>query len=127
MIDNEAVKNVQDNVSLLQLMHALPYLLVISMLFFLCFWLKDAAPPCCGGSVLGCLPALLHLLTWLVFLVLSSVICSIGITIKYNADQVPMPAGVFKGDPSLKDLLEHIQEAFPEFWGLTIAPLEGPP
>lgn len=126
MINNEMVQTYVDNTDKLVAAHALPYVLVVSMLFFLIFWCRDAACCCSGGSCLGCVALLFHVLFWLVCLTVSGIFAGAGIFVKYFADSMPIPGDVFKGSPTLRDLLDHVEAEYPQFWALVFEPLEGP-
>merc|ERR1712183_585776 len=124
-LDTDQVKSFEENSDRLVLLHALPYVLLLSMLFFFCFWKKDAACCCCGGSLGGCVALVLHLVLWLVFLIISLVIVVIAWTFKFGQDKIELK-GQFNNDPTLEQLLNHIEIGYPEFWKLVIVPLEEP-
>merc|ERR1711879_1024724 len=46
-----------------------------------------------------------------------------GWTMRNKSDEVKL-GSLFNGNPSLKELLEHIQTAYPDFWALVFANLE---
>lgn len=112
----------KDNASKLDLLHILPYILVISALFFLCFWYRDGACWCCcfckDGSKMGCLYILPHAFFWLLFFITNSIIFGVGLVIMIAADDIKVDS--FKGKPSVKDLLDHIETQYPEFWDLVL-------
>jgi hypothetical protein len=123
--DSDVVKTFEDNSDKLVLMHALPYVLLVSMLFFLCFWQKDAACCCCGGSVVGCVGLVLHLILWLTFFVISLVIVSVAWIFKFGQDRIEVGSPI-KGTPTLEELLDHIQTNYAGFWETVVVPLEEP-
>jgi hypothetical protein len=125
LADSDQVKTFEENSDRLVLLHAMPYVLLLSMLFFFCFWKKDAACCCCGGSLGGCVALVLHLLLWLVFLIISLIIVVIAWTFKFGQDKIEL-TGQFNNDPTLEQLLNHIETSYPEFWKLVIVPLEQP-
>jgi len=101
----------------LQMLHGVPYILVLAMVFLTLWWWKDAV--CCsGGSCCGKIFMLFFMVLWLVFTVMSAAICGIGYIIRNKSEDIELdPAGeVFQGNPSLKDILDHIQTEYPEFW-----------
>merc|ERR1712151_534856 len=95
------------------------------MLFFTCFWKKDAAFCCCGGSFLGCILLIVHLVFWLISLVVNLVIVVIAWSWKFGQDRITV-GEPFKGNPTLKELLNHIETAYPDFWAIVVVPLEDP-
>lgn len=121
----QQVRDFEANSDRLQAVHALPYLMLLSMVFFFIFWWRDAACCCCGGSIVGLIALALHLICWLVFFVLMSIISAAGLTLTVGRDKVKV-TGVVKGNPTLGELLDHIQVSFPEFWGLVFKPLSAP-
>jgi hypothetical protein len=125
LTESDVVQSFEDNADRLVLLHALPYVLLASMLFFLCFWKKDAACCCCGGSVSGCVGLVLHLILWLTFLIISLVIVGTAWVFKFGQDQIEIGAPI-KGKPTLEQLLSHIEAAYPGFWEIVVVPLEDP-
>jgi len=107
----------------MDLLHALPYVLVVGMVFFTLFWCKDAACLCCGGSCCGSLAAILFTLLWFVFFSFSAIIFGTGYVIRNRADEIPID-GVFAKDVSLEALLEHIQTEYSAFWDIVFKDLE---
>lgn len=125
LIDSDEAKYFENNTDRLVLMHLLPYPLVLSMLFFTCFWKKDAACCCCGGSLGGCILLLLQVAFWLVSLVPSMIIVVIAWSFKFGQDRIEVGPPI-KGNPTLQQLLEHIETVYPGFWNVVVVPLEGP-
>eukprot|EP00933_Yihiella_yeosuensis_P072237 TRINITY_DN8057_c2_g1_i1.p1 TRINITY_DN8057_c2_g1~~TRINITY_DN8057_c2_g1_i1.p1 ORF type:complete len:401 (-),score=51.76 TRINITY_DN8057_c2_g1_i1:327-1529(-) len=123
--NNKFVKDFENYSGKLGLLHALPYVLCLSLFFFFVFWWRDAA--CClfGGGFIGCTSYILHFILWLVFFILSTIICAIGYTYKYFADRIPT-GKTFNQDPTMKDLLVHLEKTFPRFWDLVFQPLSDP-
>merc|ERR1711988_1435639 len=102
-MDSDQVKTWNDHSDKVKLLHALPYVLMIAMFFFACFWKRDAACCCCGGSKVGCLLLIPYALLWLVFFILSLVVVAVGWTVRNKSDEIKL-GSVFNGDPSLKEL-----------------------
>jgi len=125
LINSEQVQRFEDYSDSLALLYVLPYLLLVSLLFFSCFWKKDAAWCCCGGSVVGCLAWALHLVFWLVALIVNLVIVVAAWRLKFQQDDITMGAP-FKGAPTLAELLSHIETTYPSFWAIVVVPLEDP-
>merc|ERR1712087_938763 len=106
LIDSEQVQAFEEHSDRLALLYVMPYLLLVSLLFFSCFWKKDAAWCCCGGSVLGCLVWALHLAFWLASLIINFVIVAVAWQWKFKQDEITM-GSPFKGNPTLAELLGH--------------------
>jgi len=126
LIDNDMVKSFKEFTDYLVALHGLPYVVVISMLFFTCFWYKDAACMCCGGSFLGAVVMVLHFLFWLASCVVCIIIVAVGYAFSEKKDEIKLEGGTFKGDPTLEDLLDHISLTYPDFWAIVVTPLETP-
>jgi hypothetical protein len=125
LIGSEQVQRFEDHSDRLALLYVLPYLLLVSLLFFSCFWKKDAAWCCCGGSVVGCLAWTLHLAFGLVALIVNLVIVAAAWRLKFQQDDITMGAP-FKGNPTLAELLSHVETTYPSFWAIVVVPLEDP-
>merc|ERR1711920_179963 len=124
--DSDAVKMFKDNADLLNAMHGIPYAMVIALLFFSCFWYKDAACCCCGGSCLGCVVLIFHAIFWLVSIVGCAIVTSIGYAFTEGQEQVDLKGAGLAGDPNMKELLDHLSSTYPGFWEIVITPLEAP-
>merc|ERR1712228_1158095 len=114
-------KEYEDNSRYMHYLHALPYVLVTSALFFLCFWASgDATCGCRGDSTrFSCCALFLHALLWLMFFVISTALCVLGLFVKFGLDRYEVTT--FKGNPTIKDLLDHVRTHYPEFWNLVFA------
>jgi len=108
--------------SILTFMHALPWLLIIGMLFFTLFWCKGGVCCCCRGGTKTGFGLIFFALFWLLSFVIYLVVCAIGLGIKYMADRLEVP--ILKGKPSLADTIDHIQVTYPAFWDTVFADLE---
>lgn len=117
---SEVVKQWDDNKSLLTFMHALPYFLVLSLIFFGVFWGLGGVCCCCrGGTKCGTLALIPSILLWLVSFVIYAIVMASGIAITVMADDIPVKG--LKGEPSLKDAINHIQTNYPAFWEVVFA------
>merc|ERR1712060_156881 len=90
LIGSEQVQRFEDHSDRLALLYVLPYLLLVSMLFFTCFWKKDAAWCCCGGSFVGCIFWFIHFVLWLASLIVNLVIVVAAWALKFGKDQITM-------------------------------------
>jgi hypothetical protein len=125
LMDNNVINEFEKYSDNLPYLHGLPYVLIISMLFFTCFWWKDGACCGCGGSSLGSLAMMMHLLTWIASFILSCVIFGTGWVFQNEADKLEIN-GTFKKDTNLQELLDHISVTYSGFWSVVITPLEDP-
>lgn len=121
IISSDAIKDFEEQASKLAYLHALPYLLVISTLFFSCLWFKNGACCCCkGGSMLDCCgPILLQSIFWLISFIIMTIIAAIGWVVQYVIMEAVIPAQdpkIFVGEPKIGDVLDHIKDVFPDFW-----------
>mmetsp|Transcript_19259 Transcript_19259/g.36042 ORF Transcript_19259/g.36042 Transcript_19259/m.36042 type:complete len:349 (-) Transcript_19259:24-1070(-) len=120
--NGEIIKTWSDYSSYLVCLHAMPYILIIGLLFFTFFWMRGGVCCCCrGGTKTGFL-LLFYVILWLVCFILYFVVCVVGIAIKYASDKFKV--SIFEDDPTIEDVLEHIQTKFPEFWKLVFADME---
>lgn len=114
---SDMIKTFDDNKDLLTILHALPYFLVISLLFFACFWWKGGVCCCCrGGSVIGSLAIIPSALFWLAAFIIYTVVMAVGCSIKYFSNKIEVP--VFQGKPTLDVAVKHIIDNYPEFWNV---------
>jgi len=98
---------------------------VASMLFFFGFWYKDAR--LCGGvSKRGCAALTCHVIWWLVFIVWNSIMVALGLAAYMFADDINIPGDVLKGDPTYKDLIDHVNTEYSEFYDTVFDPLSEP-
>jgi len=111
---------------MLNIMHVLPYLLLLSMGFHTFYWYKDDLPiPFCGPC-LGRFGLLFHLAILLIFTGLITTVLVISLTFAEFQNQVPL-VGVFENqEPTLEDVLLHIEGNYPNFWMIVIDPLIEP-
>jgi len=125
-IDSDLVKEYQKEGDKLVGLHALPYILVISALFFFGFWWRGGQcwcwPCCTGGSKLGCIYIFPHIIFWLVFFIINSIIVGAGIFLKFFSEEVKVD--FLKGKPNLKEFLDHVKTTYPEFWNKVFADME---
>jgi len=100
---------------LLPLLHLAPYIMIASLGCYtfawnrtsgVCFWVKggDCGTSCCLG---------LHFLSCVLFTLLTSVNFVIGVAINFFLDMIPLSA--YEGDPSVEDVIEHLNDRFPSF------------
>merc|ERR1712187_598738 len=106
----------------IKLLHGLPYVMVLAMVAFTMFWRKDAACCCCSGSFGGFIYMIVFALLWLVFFAFSLVVCVTGYAIRNRSDEI-MIKDIFAKDVSLKELLDHVQSQYPDFWATVFGDL----
>jgi len=123
MIEDPAVKEFQKNADYLKFLHALPYILVLSTLFFVVLWCKNGACCCCkNGTVLQCCCIVLpQALLWLVSFVIMTIFAAVGYLVQYVL--LEQKVDTFEGEPTVGDLLDHIQNFYAEFWELVFKEL----
>jgi hypothetical protein len=122
-IGGDLVKDWKDTADLLDLMHIGPYIMVISALFFLCFWYRYGTCCCCkNGSVPGFFAYVLHLLFWLIWYTIVTIVVVIGTLVRDHSDEVKI--NFLNGSPSVKVFLEHVQNTYPGFWNAVFDKME---
>lgn len=66
--NSEYMNKFVDNADKLDYIHALPYVMILSLIFFSIFWLRGGVCPCSrGGKFLDFVFLVMHALLWLVF------------------------------------------------------------
>jgi len=114
---SDIIKQWDDNKSMLTILHALPYFLVIAIAFFACFWCKGGVCCCCrGGSTIGSLALIPSMIFWLAAFVIYTIVMATGIVIKFMSDKIEVP--VLQGKPTLDLAIAHIQNNYSEFWNV---------
>jgi hypothetical protein len=113
------------------------------------FWKEDAAWCCCGESVAGCLAligwlasqlwiqwgffllslgvnAVIVLAAWQRWIVGNAGIADLWARAGslYGNDEIV--GAPFRGNPTLAELLSHIETTYPSFWAIVAVPLEDP-
>lgn len=118
---SEAVDSFEDYSPYFFALHFLPYLLVIAMLFFTCFWCQGGI--CCGehASRFACCTLIPFAVFWCASFVLMLAVVAGGAAAKGGAAEVRIKQ--LQGDPTAAAVLEHIEAKFPEFWNLVFAQL----
>jgi len=123
-VDNEFAKQVKSYSDYTKLLIALPYVFVLSMLFFTCWFVTDGKCICGGVSFFGCCALIPYLLLWFLFFVVCSIVVGIGAAFQFVLQDEKVP-GVM-GEPTLRELLQHIETKFPEFWDVVFKDLGEP-
>jgi len=119
----DLVKEFKENVDYLNLLHTLPYVLVISALFFHFFWWKYATCCCCaGGGCGGFLLLIAFFLFWVASFAINTVVLALCIFVKFGQDRIPVD--FLKGKPTLEVLLVHVKTQYPKFWEKVFADME---
>lgn len=118
---SDMIERWDENKSLLVVLHGLPYILVAGMLFFSLFWLRGGVCCCCRGGTKTGFCLFFYVLLWLLSFTIYFIVCAAGAAIKYGADRINVP--ILKGNPTLKDAIDHIQTQYPEFWGVVFEDL----
>jgi len=101
-------------------LHALPYISWLGILFYLCFFVgKGATSPCRGGSRKACCACAFHGIFWFLFFLISAAIVAAGIAIHVFSDEFEIK-GVFAANPTLKQIVNHIEVNFPGFYDIVL-------
>mmetsp|Transcript_30182 Transcript_30182/g.68551 ORF Transcript_30182/g.68551 Transcript_30182/m.68551 type:complete len:175 (+) Transcript_30182:1-525(+) len=121
--DNEAMKEFKKNSDYLKYLHALPYIMWLGMIFYLCFFVSEkAVSVCSGGSGKACVACCCHSLFFLISLIISVVVVFAGIMLVGYANNNKLE-GALKGEPTIVELLDHLQDAFPAFYDVVFKDL----
>lgn len=118
----EIIDDWEEYAPYLEVMHSMPYILVVGVMFFYCFWMRGGVCCCCEGGTLCGFVLIFYAIFWLLCFILYFVICVVGISVKYFADRYEVT--VFDGNPTVDEVLDHIQTKFPEFWNVVFADME---
>jgi len=117
--NSEIVKRWTDHEDQLVFLHALPYIMVLSLVCFSLFWMRGGVCCCFTGGTIATLALIPFVLFWLTSFVVYLVIFILGFGIKYLADKVPVP--VLRGSPTLEEAIMHLETQFAAFWNLVFA------
>lgn len=121
--NTKEVRDFKDQAGNLKLLHGLPYVLVLSMVFFSCFWYADQPACCCCSEKKGAGCAyFLHLLLWLVFFIVTVSVVGSGYAVKEYV-KTERIKGTFQGDPTAVELIDHIETEYPEFYDVALRDL----
>jgi len=117
--NSDIVKRWSDHEDQMNALHALPYIMVLSLVFLTCFWWRGAVCCCCRGGTIAGLALIPFALLWLTSFVIYLIIFAVGVSIKYFADKIPVP--VLRGEPTLEQAIEHLETQYTAFWDLVFA------
>lgn len=123
LTSSEGVELFNTYAGLLNALHGLPYVVVICMLFYTALWYKNGNWCCASnGKFLDFACIILpQILFWLVSVVIMAIFTVLGwgISVLFNVYEIKsMP-----GNPTFQDLIDHIAETYPYFWGLVVGDL----
>jgi len=130
--ESDAVKTWDERKSILEILHAVPYILVIGMLFFTIFWWCGGICCCCRrgqaedspkGSCPACLALIPYAIFWLAAFILNIIVVVIGLGLTYGKDQVKIDPPVVRTKTNLEELVNHIQTEFSDFWNVVFKDL----
>jgi len=119
----DAIDSFNKGAENLKYLHILPWILVLSTVFFGCMWFKNGACCCCsnGSFMWCCLVSVPQAITWLLAFILMTIFTGIGFAFGPVVLNTELPD--FKGNPTVGTLLDHIQAAFPRFWEIVFEEL----
>jgi len=116
---SDIVKQWEDHEGKLLGLHALPYVMVLALVFFTCFWMRGAVCCCCREGTIAGFALIPYALLWLTSFVIYLIVFAVGTSVKYFADKIPV--SVLRGDPTLKQAITHLQTQYASFWNLVFA------
>jgi uncharacterized membrane protein len=119
----EAIEQFNEYAGYMRYLHALPWVLTLSTVFFAIMWIKNGACCCCtNGSFLQCLClALPQSIFWFLAFIIMAIFAAIGYAWQFVV--LDQTVSDFNGEPTVGQLLDHFQTAFPEFWDLVFKDL----
>jgi hypothetical protein len=105
----------------LPLLHIIPYVFVLSLLFFTGYWVQPQTK-CCQPKIGVCL-YIFHIILTLVGTIISLLVVVAYLAAGPGADRVGIPDGFLAKDGAdLQILKDHIKLEFPELWGAVFQP-----
>jgi hypothetical protein len=120
---NDIIQQWEDRGDLVVFLHALPYFLVLSLVFFAFFIWRGGVCCCCrSGTFVGTLALVPFAIFWLLAFVIYMIVCAIGAALKFASDKIDVPGLHEKG--TLEDVTAHIQNSYPEFWKVVFSDME---
>jgi len=119
---SDEVETFEDYSKYFYWLHALPYVLVIAMFFFSCFWCQGGLC-CCQEDAprwvsLSLIP---FSILWLVALILMIIVVFGGVVAKIGASELRIMQ--LKGEPTVAQVMDHIKATFPQFWEIVFEDL----
>jgi len=117
--NSDIVTRWDENKSLLQALHALPYFMVLGLCAFTLFWYKGGVCCCCEGGTKWGVCNIPFILLWLVSFILYVIVFAVGTALRFLAKDIEV--SVLRGNPSLEETVEHFETKFSEFWNVVFA------
>jgi len=123
LAENESMDLFKDQIApQLPILHAIPYVFVLSLALFTGFWASESAGACCK-SKLGVCMYVFHFILAIVGIAISGLVVVFYLALGAGADNIPIPDGILATDgANLQILKDHIQDEFPELWELIFEP-----
>jgi hypothetical protein len=120
--NGDETKSWEDHADIFTFLHVLPYFSLIALAFFTFFHYKGGVCCCChGGSKCACLALIPFMLFWLVAFIIFLVVMAVGTATIIAADEIYVDE--LNNRPSVSQIVDHLQTAFPEFWDLVFEDL----
>jgi hypothetical protein len=123
--DNQGVQLFEQYSAYLNGFHALPYIVVICMMFYSVLWYKNGNWCCCsnGKFIDFCCIILPQIVFWLFAFVVMAIFTAIGYSISLvfavtTIEDLP-------GTPTIQELVDHISQTYTDFWDLCFTDLIG--
>jgi len=124
MAASDSVKKLEENKSYLEYLHGLPYILVMSLVFFTLFWWWSGGVCCCckGGNCIGCCCCLIpHLVLWWFYFALAALFVAMGLLIPMWAEDTKV---AFDGAGcTVAGMMEHIETTYSGFYDVVFKDL----
>lgn len=109
--NNDLVKTLTEHEGDLVVLHGLPYIMVLALASFTCFW---CWPMCCC-----CL--IPYALFWIAGFAINGIVFVLGCILQFFADKIHVP--MLKNDPNLQEFIVHVQTEYAAFWDLVFVDL----
>jgi len=121
--ESDMIERWDEHKGILTFLHAVPYIMVIGLLFFTIFWWRGGVCCCCrDGTKCGTFALIGFVLCWLLSFIIYLVVLAVGCVFKFAANRLEIT--MLKGKPTLDEAVDHIQTNYPEFWNVVFADLE---
>jgi len=122
-METKPVKLIENSSDYFRYCQALPYVLVLAMFFYTCFWCQGGT--CCRKDSSGCACCYLvpFAVLWTVFFAIVIALVAGAVGLKVGQGEIRIR--YLNGDPSLQQVIEHLKANYPEFWELAFEHLIG--
>jgi hypothetical protein len=117
-----AMQTYDDYVDYLDVLHAVPWVMVLGLLFYSFFWWGRALCCCCrGGKCCRTMLLVPHAIFVLLSFLVTAIFAALGFA--YNFETNVMKLTMMRNEPTVSEMLDHVEESYPSFWAIVFKDL----